>query len=453
MIAPGPPSDLADPSGQDTTAREGRALRIAYLVNQYPQPSQTFIRREIAALERQGLAIQRYTVRSWPGTLVDPDDAAEKQRTRVVLGVGLMGLCAALLRTAVFRPARFLAAARQAVRLGRWSQRGVLCHITYLAEACVLLRWWSEAKIDHVHVHFGTNATAVALLCRTLGGPRYSFTVHGPEEFDQPLGLQLGEKMAASAFTIAISQFGRSQLCRWASYEHWHKLHVVRCGLDAAFLERAPSEPPAARRLVCVARLEEAKGTPLLIEAVAQLAQQGLPFTLTLIGDGRLRGQIEAMIERFHLQDVVHLAGWKNNAEVRQELLASRALVLPSFAEGLPVAIMESLALHRPVISTYVGGIAELVQPARSGWLIPPADLASLVTAMREALLVPRESLAVMGSVGAEAVSRLHNVNLEAARLKQLFLESAGVWTSSAPFGDESLVPPAMPLEVAPSAS
>jgi colanic acid/amylovoran biosynthesis glycosyltransferase len=235
----------------------------------------------------------------------------------------------------------------------------------------------------------------------------------------------LGEKVAASAFTVAISQFGRSQLCRWSSYEHWQKLQVVHCGLDAAFLETPAVPPPAAPRLVCVARLEEANGTPLLIEAASKLAQQGLDFTLTIIGDGRMRGQIEAMIERLGLQDVVHLVGWKNNAEVRQELLASRALVLPSFAEGLPVAIMEALALRRPVISTYVGGIAELIQPGKSGWLISPGSLEPLVSAMYEALTASRESLAAMGAAGAQAVNRQHNANIEAARLKELFQRSA----------------------------
>jgi colanic acid/amylovoran biosynthesis glycosyltransferase len=414
LDTPTPVSPLAEPTG----------VRVAYLLNQYPQPSQTFIRREIAALETRGLAVERFTLRRWPGTLVDPDDLAERRRTRAVLAVGAVGLCWAVLRTLLSRPRRLLRAAALAWRLGRQSDRAAWLHGVYLAEACVLLRWWAEANIDHVHAHFGTNATAVALLARALGGPRYSFTVHGPEEFDHPQALQLGAKIAEADFAVAISQYGRSQLYRWAEHEHWHKIHVLRCGLDAAFLQTRPVGPVAAPRLVCVARLEEQKGTLLLVEAAGELARRGLVFTLTLVGDGRMRGQIEALIEKLRLQNVVRLVGWQSSAAVREELLQSRALVLPSFAEGLPVVIMEAFALHRPVVATYVGGIAELVQPGVSGWLIPPGAREPLVAAMLEALTAPPELLRDWGAAGAAAVMRQHNAATEAAHLNDLFCAS-----------------------------
>jgi glycosyltransferase involved in cell wall biosynthesis len=283
-----------------------------------------------------------------------------------------------------------------------------------------LLDWHRDLKTDHVHAHYGTNSTTVALLCRTLGGPPYSFTTHGPEEFDRPLALGLDYKIRDAAFAVAISEHGRSQLRRWIPYDQWSKIEVVRCGLDPMFLN-APHVPlPEARRLVCVGRFAEQKGLPVLIEAAGRLQADGVKFELTLVGDGPLRAEIEALVKRHHLEDRVHLVGWKTNAEVRELVSGSRALVLPSFAEGLPVAIMEALALGRPVISTWVAGIPELVEPGVCGWLVPPGSSEALATAIRELLDTPLDQLEQMGKRGAERVGRQHNIATEARKLRSL---------------------------------
>lgn len=169
-------------------------MNVAYFVNQYPAPSHTFIRREIHALEAHGIRVGRYSLRCGDG-LVDPDDLAEVARTRQVLAVGAARLAWGVVRAALTRPAAFARAVRATVQLGFRSNRGLLRHAVYLAEACTLVQWLEEAKVEHLHAHFGTNSTAVALLCRKLGGPTYSFTVHGPEEFDMPEGLKLGMKI------------------------------------------------------------------------------------------------------------------------------------------------------------------------------------------------------------------------------------------------------------------
>lgn len=402
----------------------GHLPRVAYLVNQYPQPSQSFIRREIAALEAQGVTVPRFSIRRWEGSLVDPNDIFEQNRTKVVLDVGFIGLVVGLLRTAITRPSAAWQALKLAIRLGRRSERGVLVHLIYLAEACVLVRWLDADAIEHIHTHFGTNSATVALLVHELGGPPCSITVHGPEEFDHPWALGLDEKIRRSAFVVAISEFGRSQLCRWVSHDQWPKLKIVRCGLDAMFLADKPSPPPSAPRLVCVGRLCEQKGQLVLIEAAAKLHAEGVPFELILAGDGPMRADIEALIDRFGLHDHVKLAGWQSSESVRDLIRDSRALVLPSFAEGLPVVLMEALALGRPVISTYVAGIPELVQPGVSGWLIPAGSVDALVDAMRSALSAPVDTLERMGLVGSARVAEQHNADTEAARLIEIIAES-----------------------------
>jgi len=181
----------------------------------------------------------------------------------------------------------------------------------------------------------------------------------------------------------------------------------VRCGVDAQFHDVVPTPPAAEPRLVCIARLHEQKGLPMLVDAAARLKAEGLDFRVDVIGDGPLRGELEAKIAALELTDFVRLVGWKSGAEVREALVRSRAMVLPSFAEGLPVVIMEALSLHRPVVSTYVAGIPELVEDGIDGWLVPAGAIEPLVQAMREALQASVGELALMGAEGARRVADL----------------------------------------------
>jgi len=396
-------------------------LRIAYLVNRYPATSHSFIRREIHALEAQGLEVLRFSIQALREQLVNEADRLERGRTRVVLGAGAAQHALSVLACAVRRPAATLRALLLAVRLGWRSDRGLLRHLVYLAEGCVLTGWLERAGADHVHAHFGTNPAMVAMLCRELGGPTFSFTVHGPEEFDKPRFLGLREKIQRAAFVVAISSFARAQLYRWARAEDWPKLELVRCGVDEELL-RAPATPvPADPRLVCVARIAEQKGHLLLIEAAALLAKEGLDFQIVLVGEGPMRRQVEELIQRRGLGGRFLLTGWLDEPRVREAILGSRALVLPSFAEGLPVVVMEAFALRRPVIATAIAGNPELVEPGVTGWLVPAGSVEALVGAMRAALQASPMRLQQMGRAGAELIARQHDVSQEARKLATLF--------------------------------
>ncbi len=394
-------------------------MRIAYLVNTYPRVSHTFIRREIGALERLGVEIGRYCLRGTPDTLVDADDKRELSKTRVVLDAGAPRLLSAVVKTAATRSRRTLRALRTALRLAAVSDRGTLAHIAYVAEACVLLDWMRRDGTEHVHAHFGTNSAAVALLVHQLGGPSFSLTVHGPEEFDNPVLLSLRQKLTEAAFAVGVSSYGRSQLYRHCPHSQWSKIHVVHCGVDSRLLSSEPKPLPAAHRLVSVARLSEQKGQLLLIEAIAR-ARTSIPdLELVLVGDGELRGVIEARISELGLDECVSITGWADTNRVRAELDAARVFVLPSFAEGLPVALMEALAAGRPVVTTNVAGIAELVD-SECGWLIPAGSVDKLTEAITQALESPVERLEEMGRKGRMRVRQQHDVDTEAAILKTL---------------------------------
>jgi colanic acid/amylovoran biosynthesis glycosyltransferase len=397
---------------------------IAYLINQYPKVSHSFIRREIHGVESCSIEVYRFSVRSRSDELVDAADKAELQKTDVLLSVGLLGLLVGMITVAFSRPASFLSALRLAVAVGWNSERGLLLHLIYLAEACVLLQRLAKTPVTHLHSHFGTNSTTVAMLCRALGGPPYSFTVHGPEEFDKVRAIALPEKIRRAAFVVAISSFGRSQLCRWCSVDDWTKIHIVHCAVDDYFLNPETHPIPAEPNLVCIGRLSEQKGHLLLLEAAHRLAESGIAFTLTFVGDGELRSQIEAKIQQYNLENHIRITGWATSAEVQQHLFNSRAMILPSFAEGLPVVIMEALALERPVLSTYVAGIPELIEPLRCGWLVPAGSVDALTEAMKTVLHTPLETLQTMGQYGAEQVRAQHNIQIEARKLADLFQRS-----------------------------
>jgi len=413
-------------------------LRIAYLINQYPKVSHSFIRREILALEADSIPVLRYSIRQCSDELTDAGDIAERGKTRAILSAGFRNLITASVKCAILHPVKFLRTTAKAFSVGVKSDRGLLRNMVYVAEACVLLEWTRNDKIDHIHCHFGTNAPAVAMFCSMLGGPPYSFTVHGPEEFDKPLSLAFDAKIAGASHVIAVSQFGRSQIQRWCDRPHWQKIHVIHCGLDEAFLDAQTTPVPSTAQLVCIGRLSEQKGHVTLLAAARRLVSDGHDLQLLLVGDGPLRPDIESMIAEYDLSRSVSITGWASGEEVRRHLLNSRAFVLPSFAEGLPVVLMEAMALGRPVISTWVAGIPELVTHGVNGWLVPPGDVDALAAAMKEALEAPVQQLEEMGRNGAGKVRENHDARKEAVKLAGLFRQSIETW-GQAPFSKATL--------------
>ncbi len=405
-------------------------MNVTYFINQYPKVSHSFIRREILALERLGMKVQRIALRGLNDVLVDPDDLSERTNTQYVLDDGMLRMLLSILKTLVSSPLKFFLAFKLALKMGWHAERPLPYHIVYFAEACQIAVWMKSFGAKHVHAHFGSNSTEVVMLAHALGGPPYSFTVHGPEEFDKPQALKLAEKIKHAAFVVAISSYGRSQLFRWLEYGYWHKVKVVHCGLEQSFYDVAPALTektylPKIARLICVGRLCEQKGQLLLLEACRNLKEKGLEFELLLAGDGEMRSEVERMVRIYDLSDNVKITGWISSKQVRDEILAADVMVLPSFAEGLPVVIMEAMALRRPVISTYVAGIPELVINGQNGWLVPAGSVAELSLAIEQLLSTPMQQLKDMGDNAYARVRQRHDIETEAEKLAVLFRESA----------------------------
>ncbi|MEO6118555.1 MAG: glycosyltransferase [Methylotenera sp.] len=404
-------------------------MHITYFINQYPKVSHSFIRREILALERLGMKVQRIALRGLKDVLVDPDDLSERTNTQYVLDDGMLRMLLSVFKVLVSNPLKFFLALKLALKMGWHAERPLPYHLIYFAEACQIAIWMKSFGAQHVHAHFGSNSAEVVMLAHALGGPSYSFTVHGPEEFDKPQALKLAEKIRHAAFVVAISSYGRSQLFRWLAHDYWHKVKIVHCGLEQSFYDVVPAQTekadlPKIARLICVGRLCEQKGQLLLLEACRNLKEKGLEFELLLAGDGEMRPEVERMVSAYDLGDKVKITGWISSKQVRDEILASHAMVLPSFAEGLPVVIMEAMALRRPVISTFVAGIPELVINGQNGWLVPAGSVAELTMAIEQLLKASAEQLIGMGEAAYARVRQRHDIDTEAEKLSVLFREN-----------------------------
>jgi colanic acid/amylovoran biosynthesis glycosyltransferase len=401
-------------------------MRIAYLTTTYPAVSHTFIRRELREMERRGHAILRLAIRPFGSPLVDPIDKEESLKTKYFVSYPIafhfLALCAAFFR----HPLKFLDALRLTLQLGFRGQKGIIRHLAYFAEACTFLAILRKRSIQLVHTHFGTNVATVARLIARCGGPPYSFTVHGPAEFDSPAGIDLAGKVSDAAFVVAISDYCSAQLRRWCAPADWKKIKIVHCTVGDDFFDSGTPIDPEARIFSCVGRLSAQKGQLALIEAFSMVIRAGYDARLVLVGDGELRREIEGKISVEGLAGRVSITGYVSEAEVRKHIVESRALVIPSFAEGLPMVIMEAFALGRPVISTYVAGIPELVRPGENGWLVPAANLEQLSAAMIEALNLPTSRIEALAANGRDLTRLRHSTVTEGEKLEALFLEHVG---------------------------
>jgi colanic acid/amylovoran biosynthesis glycosyltransferase len=399
-------------------------MKIAYLMNTYPLISTTFIRREIHALEELGVEVERFAFR-WSEDLVDPLDVEEGRRTTYLLTGNTLGLITAFFKELVVNPIGLLRGLRMGYRVWRTAGSGAIRHAAYLLEAIALRQRMAAARLPHVHVHFGTNAATVAMLSRAMGGATYSFTAHGPDEFLEPLTTSYDLKIGGAAFVAAISNFCRVQLARIGGMESWDKIVIVPCALDLRDFPRDAEERSPNKHLVCIGRLCPQKAQTLFPDAVEPLSDDFPDLKVILVGDGETRGEVERKVASKGLQKHFELLGWCSNREVRDRLSRARAMLLPSFAEGLPVSIMEAFALRTPVISTYIAGIPELVDSS-CGWIIPAGDVPALTAAIRDCLTRNESELSAMGDVGRSRVEERHDVRRSAARLRDAFERFGG---------------------------
>ena len=393
--------------------------QIAYVVSEYPTVSHTFILREVAALRSQGFDTLTTSVRATaPDQHRGPDERAEASRTFAILRAARNP--ATLARTFLWllgRPRRTLGTLAHTVALRAPGLRAVLYQLVYFAEAAILARHLDRSGARHVHAHFANAGATVAMLAARLTGVPFSFTLHGPSDLREPERSRLDAKIEAARFVACISHFARSQAMLHSDPEHWDRLAIIHCGVAPDRYDGAPdpgSLPPA---FVFVGRLAPAKGLRVLVEAFAAAHAAEEAITLTVVGDGPDRGWLAEAVRPFG--NAVKLTGALSQDEVARILAGSRAMVLPSFAEGVPVVLMEAMASGRPVVATRITGVPELVEEGGSGLLVPPGDAGALAEAMLRLARNP-ELCTQMGAAGREKVRAEFTIDAEARRLAGL---------------------------------
>ena len=407
--------------------------RVAYLVGRYPTVSHTFILREVLALRELGVEVDTFSIhRSGAEQLLADADREEAARTFSFLPLRPFVLLASHVAALVASPAAYAALAARAFGVARPGLRGRFLAATWVAEAPML--WWALRRrgIAHVHAHLPGTAPTVAMLATEFAnrvrGRRppssWSLTIHGPAEFYEVGNQALPEKLGSADFAAAISDFGRSQLMAFSSEDDWPRLHVVHCGIDPSAYAPRIDEPGDGRpvRLVTVGRLSPVKGHALLIEAIARLRDRGVQTRLEIIGDGPKRAALERLVDRFGLRDVVVLTGPVGQDEIAEHYRRADLYVHASFAEGIPVVLMEAMAHRLPVVATSVMGVGELVHHERTGLLVRPGRIDQLTQAI-EQLAGDADRRRAFGEAGRRIVEAEFDVRASAARLRDLFAE------------------------------
>ena len=356
-------------------------LKIAYLVSQYPATNHTFILREIVGLRVLGMHVEVVAIRADDRQLeqMTAVERVEHLGTRTVFPFGTR-FASAHVGTLVRNPLGYARGLRLALGLASWNVRSAAAYVVYFCEAVVAGSYIKAAGIGHAHTHFSSTVT---LLMAKIFGFSMSMTVHGPDEFSDVVGFHMRTKVAACRFVVAISDYARSQIMRACPPDLWDRIEVCRLGVDPGqFVPGTARENADPFRLICVGRLAPVKAQRVLIQAVARAIDSGLRVRLCVVGPGPDRQLLEALVGSLGLNGAVEFAGAKNQEELRFLYLASDAFVLASFAEGVPVVLMEAMAMEIPCIATWVNGVPELIQHEVSGLLVAPAREADLAAAI-----------------------------------------------------------------------
>jgi glycosyltransferase involved in cell wall biosynthesis len=353
------------------------------MTGEYPRVTDTFIQREIASLREMGVYVQTFSVRKPPDEHVEDIEIATSKRTTIYLFPPWKGVQSHL-RQMFSSPAKYLSAIALALTTCPPGMSAMLRQVAYFVEAGILASSMRRHSLSHLHNHFSDSSCSVAAIAAEMGEFTFSFTMHGPGEFVEPDRWWIGEKIRRALFVICISYFCRSQAMMLSDPDCWEKLRIVHCGVDLRLFDQKVHSGDG-HRLLFVGRLVPAKGLPILLEAIARVEDA----MLDIAGDGPERGKLEERAAALNIAHRVRFHGYQSQLQVKQLLGEADAFVTSSFAEGVPVVLMEAMAAGIPVVAPSIAGIPELVIDGHTGLLVPPGDADAIAAAIRRLLKDP----------------------------------------------------------------
>jgi len=404
-------------------------VRLAYLCSRYPAVSHTFILREILELQKIGIEVHPFSMR--PGEVLPAAGQAERDQLAKTWCIHRQGwLRAAWAQVVQFLrfPFGYPKGLFRSLALQRGRPKESLWALFHFLEGAMMARAMRRRGLRHVHVHFAGSEAAVAMYAAGAFGLTYSFTLHGPDVYDNVVLGNLVAKIRAAAFIICISHFARGQVLRLAGAGMFPRTHIVHCGVDPSAFAPVPRRESFKERpftIVCTGRLTATKGQALLVQACARLKAEGAKLHCVLIGAGGETAELQRLVAEQGLQAEVRLTGALPQESVRRQLAEADLFVLPSFAEGVPVVLMEAMSMEIPCIATRVGGIAELIADGVDGRLVHAGDLEGLIDVLRAAVANPQE-LRPLATRGRLKVMNAFDLAKSGTRLAGIFSHYLG---------------------------
>jgi colanic acid/amylovoran biosynthesis glycosyltransferase len=401
------------------------SMRFAYLISQYPAVNHTFILREVKRLRSLGFEIETVSI-SDPDRPLAAMTEQERGESASTFYVKRSGVVSALFQHVLgfgSNPLGYVKGLWFALSLGHGQPGKVMSHLFYFIEAVIVGRWMKQNGMSRLHTHF---SSSVALIVHRIFGFQWSMTIHGSGEFEEPTCFNLRKKVEAAALVIAISDFGKSQLMMLTEQECWPKIEVARLGVDSDVFDAQPVRcNPRPFELICIGRLAPAKGQGVLLKAVADLVSKSRDVRLRLVGDGPDRAVLERKVREYGLEEIVVFEGWRNQNEVLDLYRRADCFLLASFAEGVPVVLMEAMAMQVPCIATRITGIPELIRDGVDGLLVTPGNSVQLAEAIEKIMDDPglRERLARAGRI---KVVQEYTLDSNVRRLAEIFWQRFG---------------------------
>jgi colanic acid/amylovoran biosynthesis glycosyltransferase len=413
-------------------------MRISYLSTHYPLVSHTFIQREILALQDLGFEVFPVALnQAHDGDLLTDIDRSEAARTHYVKGLGKGRIARSLLATGLRHPlamAQGVLSARAGTGLDL--KAGLKRELQFL-EAVLVWRHSVRSRATAIHAHFGQAPATVARFAAAFGrrtgrgAQSWSVTMHGWHEFVTEDTSDLKRKIDDAALVVGISDFTHAQLMRISNPDCWDHLAVVRCGLALGdFPQRADQSMAVEPLIVVTARLSPEKGHLVLVEALSLLRSRGECMRARFIGSGPFGDEIAAAARRFAVDDLIEFTGALPPSEVAAQLREADIFCLPTFAEGLPVSIMEAMAVGVPVVTTYISGIPELVIDGVTGWVVPAANAELLADRLADVRGPSRQAVI---DAARNRVECRHDITVNAPQLAALLRSSHNDQASSTP--------------------
>jgi glycosyltransferase involved in cell wall biosynthesis len=397
--------------------------RIAYLLHRFPGITDTFIKREIRSLQKLGTEVRVISI--WkPGEFETTADELSlwSADTDFILPRSTYSIARILITSVVRSPIRLLTTFLFALSTARPGIRGCVYQLFYFFEAILAAEVLRIHAVAHIHNHIGDQSGTVTMLAAKLAGIEYSITFHGWPVFFDAKYSRIKEKVQGAQFTRAISYFCRSQLMMFSECDDPSPFKIVHCGLEInKYRYRSPRKD--IKRVFCVARLSPEKGHAFLIRALRLLIEKGHELELLLAGDGPSKEKLKKLAKELGIANHVKFLGFLREDEIIQELQSSDLFVLPSFVEGVPVCIMEAMAIGVPVIATNIAGTSELIEDGRSGLLVRPSDPEALANAVAK-MIEDYDFRLSAAELGRRKVMGEFDVHQETAKLNEYLLKS-----------------------------